>query len=464
MSFVPTFWRDRILRAHFLVNLGIGVLIALVFTVTASTQWGEVLLNAAFDVMVRYEHSSLTADAQGKSPLFFVEITPQEYRQWGEPLITPRDRLASLVETAWQKGAPVVALDVILDKPDLLDPAGDAKLRGLLERMLRENARTQVVLPVRVGSEGDLRPHLFEDLLERRTADGRKILHRAAPIVVASESDLLNRFWGAYEVGRDAHGKPQIIWSLPVVAAALYHDARSGTAAASAELDRAAAALLAAGSREPREAHGSEGEGHHVSIGTSLIHLSALQTGPAPEAATTMYLAGESHSLPYTQRIRFLIPAGVRDRRDAGNFRPGLSPDSLAGRIVLIGNGSPETGDILATPVGRMPGMFLIGNAINTIVSGKMPVHLPAWQHFAIEALIIVFAAWLFLHFHSTLAQILSSLVFIVLLVPFSWAIYQQWGLFFNFLVPVLGMQLHKTADGFEEMIASRGKKHHHHH
>ncbi len=454
MSNKRFFWHDSRLRAHFLINVAIGILIAMAFALTTSSQWGEGMMNAAFDLLVRHEYNNASDSAQKGNPLYFVEITPAEHRQWGEPLLTPRDRLADLIEAAWKKGAPVVALDILLDRPDRDNPTGDMKLRSLLEKMLRENSRTQVIFPVRIGTDGGLRPHLFDDLFKRTTTDGKRIFYPAVPTVLASEGDLLNRFWGLYQVGRDQTGHTKVVWSVSLLAAALF----SGT---QSHLDDAAKTLEGATNHS---ADGGHAAGSHISLERNELHIPALERLNLPGSDHPVYVEGESHGLPYTQRIRFLIPSETRAKRDAGNFRPGLSPDSLSGRIVVIGNGSPETGDILPTPVGRMPGMYVIGNAINTIVTGRMPIHLNPWLHYAVEALIIVIAAWLFLHFHSLLAQLLSSLIFIAMFVPLSWYIYREWGLFFNFIIPVVGMKLHKTADGIESMIAARGRKNHHHH
>lgn len=437
------FWQDRTLRAHFLINVLVGVVIAVIFAVTAGSRWGEGLLNTAFDLLVQHEYAAVADPSPELSRLFFVEITSDEYRRSGEPLITPRRRVAQLIETAWRAGAPVIAVDILLDRPDHADPSGDRILIALLERMLKENARTQVILPIRIGSDGLIRPHLCDLLFDRTTTDGRKLLHRAVPTVLASEDDLLNRFWGLYQVGQDSRDTDRIIWSLPLVAAAIQQGQIE-------QLDRLAGELL----------HVAPGGYHALSLklGGGVVEV------PTPITEQGKTLAGEAHGLPYTQRIRFLIPPDTKARRDADKFRPDLALPSLTNKIVVIGNGSPETGDILATPVGSMPGMYVIGNAINTIISGQMPVHMNVWLHYGIELLVIVFAAWLFLHFHSFLAQNIATIVFIILLVPLSWLLFKQWGVFFNFIVPIIGMRLHKIADSIETMIASRGRKQHHHH
>lgn len=444
---VLKFWHDRTLRAHFLVNVLVGIVIAIIFALTTTSQWGEGLLNTAFDLLVRYEHGVAKDPSPETNRLFFVEITPDEYQRLGEPLITPRYRVAELLETAWKSNASVVTLDILLDRPDTAAPDGDTALRNLLERMLQKNSRTQIIFPVRIGSDGIIRSHLYEDLFNRTTADGRHIFHRAVPTVLASEGDLQNRFWGLYQIGRDQHGGERVIWNLPLMASALLEGYGQ-------RLNQLASTLL----------HDAHAVGQHTSHG----HVLKLREGHIEVPSLILredklLTAGEAHGLPYTQRIRFMLSPDTRSRRDADKFRPDLAIPDLAGKVVVIGNGSPETGDILATPVGRMPGMYVIGNAINTIITGRMPVHMNTWLHYGIEALVIVFAAWLFLHFHSMLAQNLASLVFIILFVPLSWLLYKEWGIFFNFIIPVVGMRLHKVADSIETLIASRGRKQHHH-
>ena len=320
--------------------------------------------------------------------------------------------------------------------------------------MLRENARTQVVFPVRVGADGNLRHHLLDDLLEQKTADGRRIFYPAVPTALASEGDLLNRFWGMYQVARDQVGHTKVIWSVPLLVATLHTGSE-------AHLEEAANALIAATEHASGDARAA---GPYIKLGKGEIHLPQLQRRDLPGTDHPIFVEGESHGLSYTQRVRFLIPPETSARRDAGNFRSDLSPDSLAGKIVVIGNGSSETGDILSTPVGRMPGMYFIGNAINTIVTGQMPVHLNIWLHYAVEFLIILVAALIFLHLHSIIAQIFLSAVFLLIFFPISWYIYREWGLFFNFIIPVAAMRLHSIADDIESAFATRGRKHHEQH
>lgn len=350
MKFVFSFWPDSLMKRHYLINVCVGLFIALIFVATSSSQWGDALLNSAFDQLVRHEYYNTSNSVQDGNPLYFVEITPDEYHQWGEPLVTPRNRLADLVEAAWKKGAPVVVLDILLDRPDRDNPGGDTKLRRLLEKMLRENAQTKVVFPVRIGSDGLLRNHIFDDLLNNKTADGHRIFYPAVPTVLASERDLLNRFWGLYQVGRDQNGHTIIVWSVAVLATALHAETQG-------KLEEVATALIAETEHGSSDAHAT---GQHVELGGEKLHLSPLKKTVLPGIDQPVYEESELHSLPYTQRIRFLIPPDTKEKRDASNFRSGLSPDSLAGKIVVIGNSSPETGDILPTPVGRIsPSMNL---------------------------------------------------------------------------------------------------------
>jgi hypothetical protein len=435
-------------------NVFVGTVIAAFFSVTGSSQLGDAWLNTAFDQLVRYEYDNTSSSVQDGKPLYFVEITPDEYRQWGEPLITPRNRLADLVEAAWKKGAPVVVLDILLDRPDRENPDGDAKLRRLLEKMLRENSHTKVVFPVRIGADGLLRSHIFEDLLQNKTADGQRIFYPAVPSVLASEGDLLNRFWGLYQVGRDQRGHTIIVWSVAVLASVLHAETQG-------KLEEVGKALISGTEHESSDSHAT---GVYVELGDKKLHLPPLKKNIQQGIGQPVYVESEFHSLPYTQRIRFLIPPDTKARRDAGNFRPGLSPDTLAGKIVVIGNSSPETGDILATPVGRIPGMYLIGNAINTIVTGRMPSHMKPWAHFTIELIIILIAAVAFYNYQHILVQYVLSFVFLVVFILLSWILFQRNGEFFNFILPAMGMMLHRIASDLESLKETGVRKKHDHH
>jgi hypothetical protein len=65
----------------------------------------------------------------------------------------------------------------------------------------------------------------------------------------------------------------------------------------------------------------------------------------------------------------------------------------------------------------------------------------------------------LFLYFTSFLAQIIATLVILVILGYCSYLYFLKTGVFLNFVFAVVGMGFHETIKDIEEIIESRGLK-----
>lgn len=436
--------------ATFIVNCAIGCIIALVILIMNRLDWGDTINDRAFDLLIQHEletagREPVTLD---KSPLLVVEIDDGAYVAWGKPGITPRRKLAEMIRLLADKEPRLIVLDILLEGTDPADPAGDAALRDAIGDVGRTAPKTRVIVPVSVSNiDGDIRPTIVDDLFAMRNRAGERYVYRALPEARASVQDMKCRFWGMYGIGRTP-GRIEVLWSVPVLASALL-EGKEG------ELEHAAAAVLSAG--------GSGHGGPSIILGGKRVDIPSAV--PAGAGATGLPVAGESHGAAYTQRIRYLLapdaPSTSRIRITAGNL-PRMPLEPLSGKAVLIGNAHADSGDIRQTPVGSLPGMYVVANGINTIMTGRQPVHLPGWAHFLVEVLVIVVGAYAFLHLGSLTAQMATSVLFLGLLVPLSWFIFREWGLFFNFIIPVAGMALHRTAVGIEEAIVHKGRKHHH--
>jgi len=172
----------------------------------------------------------------------------------------------------------------------------------------------------------------------------------------------------------------------------------------------------------------------------------------------------------YHNRIRFfLIPKQTISWHPGGNLFSTLYQIDEAkhadfkDKIVIIGNSSPEAGDTHYTPVGDLAGMFIIGNVINTISLGIQPSRTPLVLNILIEIVIIIIAAYVFLYFHSFVAQMIGPLIVFPALGIISYFYFIYTGVFLNFVFAVAGMGLHETIakiEAFFERTGIRTKKH----
>jgi CHASE2 domain-containing sensor protein len=132
-------------------------------------------------------------------------------------------------------------------------------------------------------------------------------------------------------------------------------------------------------------------------------------------------------------------------------------------KIIIVGNSSPDAGDHHQTPIGKMAGMYIIGNALMTIIQGQQPLHLSVFGNLIIELMVIIMAAYFFLYFKSLPAHLLISTILIILLGVIGYYYFLITGVFLNFMFTLVGMGLHRLVSDAEEIIVNRSIYSHHH-
>lgn len=440
-------------RNQLLSNMGVGLTILLLVIFLEHNWWGweENEVNSGLDILVKIENR-LHSDAfmlqePQKSPVFFIEVTHANRKNWRFPDLTPRDRLARMVADAWKRGASVIVLDVVMEKPE----QGDSKLEEVLQRMLKENAVTHVIFPVTINYEGQLVRNRFDKLIDSSTKDQRQIFHRGISMIEASGSDLLNRYWTPYQSYMEAE-KTELIWNVGLLAAAIREEKIL-------ELSRIANEI-----KDMKEKFKKVDAEAGIVLGGKYVKIPLLDRHQPNETAIslpeTAFNNNSSHSDIYAQRIRFTLPVAsplIKLTADKFDGNENLLPE-LLGKVVVIGNTCPDLGDYHWTPVGKMAGLHILGNAINTITQGLQPERISWLPSMIIEGIIIVVAAVVFLFLPNLLAQIVATLLSVLLLFAVSYLGYHHLGIFVNFTTPVFVMGLHRVCADWEKIINEKKK------
>jgi|GEM_PF-6924143 len=315
------------------------------------TSWGEKVVEFRHDIeTVIIGRLDLAAAEQFgwiSDEIAFIDIDHESYKQWGYPDITPRDRLAELIDVAYKGGAKVIALDIFLQEPDYRHPEKDDQLRKVLQAIKRDEQGPRMIFPVTLSAEGMLGKTLYDDLI-----DNEERFFKAVPwVMVASNYDNKMRFWTPYGIYVREDKEEDVVWGTPLLAAVL----AKGDAGQLKEFSN-------------RIIKKSEkGVGLHFTSkedGKNLVGISSDSKI-------------ENYPINYS-----LIPSGVLKKDDPGNLfmksftvfqlqkMMGLNKNILRNKIVIIGNSSPDKRDNYPTPVGIMPGMYIHGNVINTILKG----------------------------------------------------------------------------------------------
>ena len=420
-------------KMHFFINVAIGIAIAVLFHLLEHTDWGEHTINKAFDFVIAKEAEksagameSLTSPRSAKisDRLLFVEIDHETYKKWGKPLITPRDQLAELVKIAYEKGAKIIVLDILLEDRDCCRPDADSNLKKVLQNMTDRSVAAKVIFPVRIGQDGNIRNSLF-----KKSIDSNPNFYIATANISPAAMDNVIRYWVPFEILKNGSDST-ILWNMSFLAAML---------------------------AEGKEVEIKEFE---KQIKSSRFHKARLFQLDHTKGIT---ISPDRDDI-YRNRIRFLLlPKNTLPGHPGGNlFDTVYQVDEVnhapfKDKIVLIGNSSPDAGDMYQTPVGNLPGIFIIGNAINTILLGLQPSPSSLWVNILIEVAIIIMAAFLFLYFHSFLAQIMGSVVLMSTLGVVSYYYFFRTGIFLNFIFAVVGMSFHRTFASIEEIVGRKG-------
>ena len=426
---------DQEKRRSFAINVCVGIVIAVIFQILSHGHTMEKSLNTAIDQLVRRETKALLASSQRcmegigsadrncelvrskfSQKIVFIDIDHNTYLHWGEPLLMPRDQLAHFLRVADKNGARVVVLDILLDYPSP-KPSEDRALRNVLEEMTRNRSTLQIVFPTLTSRiDGTLKRGVFDGLIDRNPN-----FHRGLPYVAFSHGDRIVRYLRYYEIAKEADGKPRVLWSTPVLSVLLF----TGDATKLRGLEE----------RILRDREQKSDEAYELSL----------------SAGGTLDIS--NHEL-YSNRIRFsLIPPGVLDSQ--GNlFTERILPDELDAlqselrdKIVVVGTSSADKEGWYVTPVGDMPGMYIIGNGINMMLGGWQVRDAPRWVGIALQGLVIIFAAFMLVNFRGRPMRIVSMILIACLVSPATYYFYRVHGifinsaqLFFNSLMPVLGM------------------------
>ena len=415
-------------RVYFFINIGIGIIIVLFMHMVESSQWGENVLNSAFDVFIRIDAHKAVKNIVDTEEEGILIVDLDHNKKTGpntreNPLLSPRDQIARIVDTARNGGAKVVVLDIFLENKDCCFPEKDNALREALTRFPKaKNFKTKVIFAVSKKNKKELKKNLLDAQI-----DNNPNFYRAIPTLYASQTDALVRYWKAYDTG-EKQGKKQIIWSIPVLTSALYGN-----------------------TYKKLKTMGKQLTGKPQASGPGFCEL---QLGKNQKVQAPL-----DHMDLLRQRIRFLLlPKDCMADHPAGNLilptPETLNPQRCKDKIVIIGSSDPLKGDRHLTPIGRMPGMYIQANSIYTLLKKKQPEPASLWIALGIDLLIILLAAYLFHYLQSFIAKLSSTLLVIALFGFIAYFyFFQNHGIFLNFVFGIAGIGYLETISTLREII-----------
>jgi CHASE2 domain-containing sensor protein len=422
-------WENQKQRS-FIVNVIVGIVIAIAFFPLLRLQLMEKTFNRTMDWMIRKEANAILKcsdpfssnagcerlKASLSKQIAFIDIDSGTYERWGEPLFIPRNEIARFLRLADRNGARIVALDTMFDYPSP-NPGEDAELRRTLRDITERKSKLKIIFPtVQRSTDGKIRKSIFDDLIDKNPN-----FYRGFPYGSFSRSDRVVRYIRYYDIGKGADGSETVLWTVPVLSAALFTDDFPKLKALEPKL------------LEDFRAHRAR---------RYRIELSNK----------TLLDVGNNELFSNRIRFSFLPPAVLNSE---GNlFLERMKPDEvdaqqqeLRDRVVIIGTSCPDKEGWYRTPVGDMPGMYIIGNAANVLLLNRQVRDTPLWVVLLVDLTVILFACYMFVHCHPAVARTIAMVFGTLLLLPATYYFYLHYGividalfLFVNLLVPIMAM------------------------
>lgn len=514
---------------HFLVAVVLGICIELLIHAAHDFSAIKRVQNWVLDTSINVFSLREKADSsQQPMPILLVEDDlAVQSSKWGSGKAMSLDNALLLASAAFDRGASHVFLDITFDGGQELNAQDQASLRTFADKYAKKGsqgarhlyvARSAIADPClpRQESLERLRPSVWDHLpaLDVNNRQGL-VIHSVLPHYRA-DADHVVRGWDLFAVlsaGRE--GQRQFLPS-PQLAYASVRQASSDSwkglpwlnppKATHQTADRSTFAELqvrdvpllndskftqqlcghhgqvlgcpSKGSHHGGETHGLEPRALLSRTNELLRPLpmehscrervtELLQAGGVPSAADQapqdLLFNRIVFELPSWERAHSLAERGyyIRTPLTLGE----TSDLDWSNRLVAIGAAHASSADWHATPIGRVPGVLINLNAMQSLERIGPIASPPSYATFLVNVLIIVTVAAIF----SALSPLVAAAASAGLLLG-SMALFHQYllsrGIWIEFGAPLVGINLHRIIDGYlayRRLKAGAGKGGAHH-
>jgi hypothetical protein len=428
---------------RFIVALIVGCLVEGYFLYASGSRLARYLENSSLDWVNRMYEGTEPVQGRPSVPFTIIDIDDQTYRAWKEPLAIPTEALLQLIQFAVEQGAMAVVVDV-----DLSDRTG-AETSWPITQYLKARPlpgagavtrRAPAPRPVPVvfvrgfqlyRGGAKARASALDDVVR----EGRA-LYWASPLFDRDE-DFVVRRWRLWQATCGA-SQGDVVPAVQLVILSLTGSPQPWTAG----LDGALAPLreYACGGR-PESASREGHDRQRLQLGRVTLEIEpddlerrVIYTIPwklaSGDARPSIVVDGK------TVPLLIAIPA----HRIASDPRL-VAPDAVRNRVVVIGGSFTDGRDIHLTPIGAMPGAFLLANAIHSILQYGELHHLPWWLRLAVVAGMVLVISLSF-HCYGAMRGLALSLVVVALLAIASVRLFHD-GLWLEFASSFVGVLVH---------------------
>lgn len=422
------------LRQHLRQNLIVGLIVVCFITLFQDTESIRNSREESIDWLINMNRGVDIVKGKESVPFVYYDIDDKTQQLWGEPLYTPREKLARLITKALDKRPAVLVVDVELRKATNEDA-------GLLEVLKTHAATADAPMLILVQSfrwnEGEAgrgnwvaRPSFIDTSLP---PSSRRLW--ASPLF-EQDKDGQYRRWRSWLSACSVEGTPMIVPSVQLsVLAVLAGD--QGISSLEQALQSAA----------PRSCN------EQASLAVSRILIGSTQIDVAANAFTQRILFAFPRKLA-ADEVRPLVDfAGSKTRLLTilpahAITEGGLDPSLPPGHIAVIGASNQDARDVHTTPLGLMSGSLILINAIHSLIQHGQLAAPPIWVQLLTATLLLTAVSYIFMKFPSTFGTFVSLGALIVVLVPASMYLF-RYGIWLDFAFPIAAVKMFELTMGY---------------
>ena len=352
-------------QRHLLTNMIIGLFIAVALHFMQHSAYLTQLEDTALDWTMQMYRGTVPKDKV--TPVAFIDIDDASYSAWGEQLITPRDKLARLIEHAIEGEAKAIVIDIDISRPS---DTGDEQLQAVLAAYQANESELDQKPPPLILTRVFKPPSLRENnvgLNQEKISFLDSLVSKSSNIYWAMsvydlELDGKVRNWHLWQAVCDQNQKPVVYPSVQLlVKVLLTEDTNLVSELYDRLLQMTPSHCEINQPTSTTKTQNSVSESISININDEELSLEQNQTGRRI-IYRIPWLLGQDETRPLVplkssqnQSIKVPQLSTLSAQRIADSNQK-ASPDWLHNHLVIIGASHADSRDLYQTPIGLMPG------------------------------------------------------------------------------------------------------------
>ncbi|WP_027722987.1 CHASE2 domain-containing protein [Maridesulfovibrio zosterae] len=433
-------WPARTKRL-FILNVFFGFVLLVILELLPLSKVGQNMINDNHDFLI--SESFKQNAREGKTVNDDIELvlldrtfyeTSPSMGYW-----TPKLRLNETLLFILDSGAKVVVIDCRLDRAVPDDKENDAFLINFKQSLEKARQTGAVIIIPRLALKNGERPTSFSTDFWMLADKYKDVLKVGDAGIIRNPEDKRIRHLRYYRVESGKEDK-KVLLSISLLAALYDHGAGMGDE----HRNRIIQSIL--------EIENGQLDSKRIEIfHDTWIKFFPQKTGSDDIEARLKFILAPRKI--YINKIGYAGAAQSKHVQSATGIRF-RKPESFKGKLVIIGSDYEDIGDMHLTPIGRMPGVYIIVNAVNMFLNGDQ-VHADAAISYLIKIITVLVVSLGVAHLPAIFDLLLLILAYMAFR-PLSAYLFIEHGLFFNSLLLLAGISFFDYVNNVSEYVIER--------